>query len=351
MTIALSRGRKALVLSLALVSPFLAVPALALEAKEGLVKIAVDETNARVSIFRLVDIAKGKYESFLYDQDPRTTYVTLSFDGKHAKLGDASDYRFNVLRTETGVTIEFRSSFCAVREMVEFAKSEGSALADGVRLSFELENVSEKDATLGLRMLVDTYLGEKAGLHFASDKNPKIVNETEITRDSGEAWLSTTGEKGGFMIQLEGAGIDRPDRILVANWKRLADSTWGFDPNPQRNFTLIPYSINDSAAALYWEPTSVPRGGIRRLSFAMGAFNEKGYAAQSARSTTEQIFEAAVLGQAQGDKASALAIDLVAVRDLITRIDQAIASGNADPQEIAAWKKILDRLEERKKDY
>ena len=44
--------------------------------------------------------------------------------------------------------------------------------------------------------------------------------------------------------------------------------------------------------------------------------------------------------------------DLVAVRDLLSRIDLAISSGKVpSPEELAAWQKILDRLEERKKGY
>ena len=65
----------------------------------------------------------------------------------------------------------------------------------------------------------------------------------------------------------------------------------------------------------------------------------------------EQIFGATVLDGKPADARTALAADLVAVRDLITRIDRAIASGDAKPDEIAAWKSILERLEERKKGY
>ena len=114
----------------------------------------------------------------------------------------------------------------------------------------------------------------------------------------------------------------------------------------------MPYSINDSAVALYWEPVSVARGGTRSLSFAMGCLNEKGYPAADGKTSTEQIFAATVLGATAPDKATSMAADLVAARDLIGRIDRALAEGgNLSPDELAAWKKILDRLEERKKGY
>jgi hypothetical protein len=328
------------------------VTAFALEVKEGLVRLVVDESTARISLYRLIDVAKGRYEALIFDQDPRTSFATLSVDGRLYKLGDSFDFRVSVARTDTGVRIEFRSSSFVVRQIVDFARSDGSALADGVRVTFALENISEREASLGLRYLVDTWLGEKSGLHFLTDKRPRIVTETSIAKTDPDSWVESPGEKAAFMIQFDGAGMDRPDRVLLSNWKRLSEASWGFDANPQRNFTLIPYSINDSAAALYWEPVSVARGGTRSLTFAMGSFNEKGYPADDGKTPTEAIFAATVLGQAPPDAATSMAADLVAARDLISRIDRALADGGTiSADELAAWKKILDRLEERKKGY
>lgn len=324
----------------------------ALEAKEGLVKLKVNETTGRISVYRLVDIAKDRYEALIFDQDPRTSYATLSADGRLYKLGDSAEFRVQAARTDTGVRIEFRSSSFVVRQLVDFAKSSGAALADGVRVSFVMENVSERETALGLRYLVDTYLGEKSGQHFSTDKRPRLTEETAILARDDDSWIVSPGEKASLMIQFSGPGVDRPDRIILSNWKRLSDSTWGFDVNTQRNFTLVPYSINDSAAALFWEPAAVTRGGTRKASFFMGSLNEQGYVASEAKTQTEQIFASTVLGQAIPDAATSMAADLVSVRDLVGRIDRAIAAGGTiSAEELAAWAKILDRLEERKKGY
>lgn len=324
----------------------------ALEAKEGLVKLVVSESTARISIYRLFDIAKGRYEPFIFDQDPRTSFLTLSADERLYKLGDASEFRIAVARTDTGVRIEFRSASFVVRQLLDFAKSEGSALADGLRITLEIENVSEHEASLGLRYLIDTWLGEKSGIHFITDKRPRISQETAILPTSDDSWVETPGDRASFMISLSGPGVDRPDRAILANWKRLSDAPWAFDVNPQRNFTLVPYSINDSAIALFWEPVPVASGGTRRVTFTMGNFNDRGYPAANAKTSTDAIFASTVLGAGAPDEATSMAADLVAVRDLITRIDMAVAEGGTiSPDEITAWTKILDRLEERKKGY
>jgi hypothetical protein len=326
--------------------------AIALEAKEGLVKLVASESTGRISVYRLIDVAKGKYEPLIFDQDPRTSLVTLSADGRQAKLGDSSEYRFQVSRTDGGIRIEYRSASCVVRETYDFAKSAGQALADGVRVGFEMENVSERESMLGLRVLIDTWLGEKSGTHFRTAKLPRIGSETALSSTGGDTWVASPGERASFMVQFSGDGIDGPDEVLLSNWKRIADAPWGYDANPQRNFTLVPYSINDSAIALYWEPKAVSRGGTRKASFFMGSLNEAGYRAPDGKTKTEEIFAATVLAPGTPDASTSLAADLVAVRDLVSRIDRAIAAGGAiSDDELAAWKKILERLEERKKGY
>jgi hypothetical protein len=324
----------------------------ALEAKEGLVRLVVNESNARISLYRLIDIAKNRYEPLIFEQDPRTTFATLSAEGRLYKLGDASEFRISTARTDTGARIEFRSASIVVRQLLDFARSDGSALADGIRVTFEIENISEREASLGLRYLVDTWLGEKSGLHFSTDKRAKIAEETAILPTSDDGYVASPGDRASFMIDFSGKGIDRPDKVLLSNWKRLSDAPWGFEVNSQRNFTLVPYSINDSAVALYWEPAPVARGAVRRISFAMGNLNEKGYPPSSDKTPTEAIFQSTVLGAGSPNAATSMAADLVAVRDLISRIDRAMAEGGTiSDDELAAWRKILDRLEERKKGY
>jgi hypothetical protein len=344
------RTRVSLGLALLLLS---AAASYGLEIREGLVKLVIDETSARVSLYRLVDVAKDRYEALIFDEDNRTTYLTLSFEGRQYKLGDSSDFRQTITRNEKGAVIEFKSAFAKVTETLEFARSAGAAIADGVRLRVTMENVSQKDASVGLRFLVDTYLGEKSGVHFATPSKNKIAFETVMEGSAIEAWAESPGEQSSFMIQLKGEGIDGPDRVHFANWKRLNDAPWLLDASAARNFTQLPYSVNDSAMALYWQPRAVPKGGSMTAGVAMGAFNEKGYPPTVTDSGADTLFSKTVLSQsAGGDTNSLIASDLLSVRDLLSRIDLVLSSGVApSADEVASWKKILDLLEERKKGY
>jgi hypothetical protein len=337
----------ALLLLVALCAP-------ALEIKQGLLKLVIDETNARILIYRLVDIAKGRYESFLFEQDPRTSYATLSFEGKQSKLGDSAEYRIAVSQVEGGARIEFRSSSCVVTEDLQFVSSADATLADGLRVTYTMENISQRDAAIGLRLLLDCWLGEKSQAHFRTDQRPKLTEELLLDSRSPDTWISSPGDKAELMILLTGLGLVRPDQVIFANWKRLNDEPWNLDVVPGRSFTLLPYSVNDSAVALYWQPTVVAKGTNRVVATIVGSFNEKGYPVRSAAvdAATAALFAKSVLQGSSTDLSTALQSDLVTARDLISQIDQAIAAGRPlTVEQVAAWRRILDALEERKKGY
>jgi hypothetical protein len=322
----------------------------ALEMKSGIVKAVIDEGDARVSLYKLVDPAKGRYEPLIFDVDPRTSFLTLSFDGRQAKLGDSGDYSFTVRKTDTGAAIEFRSAFCVVVESIDFVVSNGSALADGFRFTFTMTNASQTDAEIGLRFLVDTCLGEKSAAHFLTDLQPKIAAETGFGPGSGDSWIESMNDKAALMVVLRGSGYAPPDRVVFANWKRLNEEPWLLEPVAGRSFTLLPYSVNDSALALYWQPATVAKGESRKSEIILGVFNANGYPVAGTEAASSALYAQTVTAPPSGS-ADAMAQDLLVVRDLVARIDQAIASGRLSAEELAAWQQILDRLEARMKGY
>ena len=75
----------------------------------------------------------------------------------------------------------------------------------------------------------------------------------------------------GLMVMCSGAGITVPDKIVFANWKRLSDASWIYDASTSRNFSMLPYSVNDSAACEYFDPRPLPRGAESTITMAHGA--------------------------------------------------------------------------------
>ncbi|MBN2875625.1 MAG: hypothetical protein JXM71_11065, partial [Spirochaetales bacterium] len=292
-----------------------------------------------------------------YAQETRTTYPSLYVDQKTYKLGESSEFRVSVEKADNGVRVEYRSSFCVVKQTYTFITSKGTTMTDGVQINYDIENVSAKDASIGLRVLLDTWLGEKASSHFTANRAGALAVETAFAGDFTDAWLrSSAGDEpekeasASFQVLLT-APATRPDSVLAANWKRLNDSPWSFEASSSRNFTLLPYSINDSAVAMYYEPVNVRPGASRSVVVIFGQANDDLYATDdSASASTDSQSPEAVLPSetAPLDEAT----DLVAVRSILEALNAAIESGIEPTREdLEQFESSLQRLEARKGKY
>jgi len=320
--------------------------AFALEVRDGRMRLVVDDRSGRFALYYLADVTKNRYVPLLYDQETRTTYPTLMVDQKAYRLGETAEFRTTVAKDGAGVTIEYRSSFSVIRQSFSFTTSTGATLSDGVMISVTVENVSQKDSTIGFRYLFDTWLGEKAGTHFVAPSGTVLGTEALYGIDSTEPWIKSPGDAGASLqVALTGPAT-RPDRVIAANWKRLNDASWAIETNASRNFTLLPYSVNDSALALYYDPVVVRPGASRAIIIALG--NETSGPQRTAISTPVPATSVPAVDSVPLDAMA----DLIAVRSVLDAIDAALSSGSAlAPEEQASLEATLKRLEARKVEY
>ena len=320
----------------------------AIEIKEGRMRVVIDDRSGRMAFYYLADMTKNQYVPLLYDQESRTSYPTLVLDQRTYKLGESGDFRISVSSQSNSAVIEYRSAFCVVKQHISFMTSSSAALADGVSMRFEIENVSEKDYSAGLRYLLDTWLGEKSGRHFSSPVTGTIQGESVLSGNFTEQWVLSAGDASTVSVLLDNPST-RPDRVLFANWKRINDAPWLFDANTTRGFTLLPYSINDSALALYYDSVSLRRGTTRSITIVIGNESISGLASrQEDTSSPVTTVITAINDSAPLD----LRADLITVRDFIRAVNSLIDSGEEpSEEELKSLETLLQRLETRKSSY
>lgn len=325
-----------------------------LEIKDGRIKLIIDERTGRFSVYYLSDAAKGSYQSLLYDQETRTSYATLYMDQRAYKLGEASDFRVSVTKDSSGALVVYRSSACVVNVRFSVIASQ-SGIKDSLSVTYTIENVSERELSLGLRMLLDTWLGEKSGKHFSSQTRGELSFEALLSDDYTDQWIRS-GSDGSSLLQVTlSAPATRPDRVIAANWKRLNDAAWMMETSATRNFTLLPYSINDSALALYWDPQNMRKGATRSVTMVLGS--QSSFASMSVASASASARPSTVAPDASQLAQLSIApldmaTDLVVLRDLIASLDALLASGTiADPELVARYLSMIQLLESRKGGY
>ncbi len=133
-----------------------------------------------------------------------------------------------------------------------------------VRLRLALENEGRRSRTVGVRYLLDTWLGEATDAHFRvapADGSAAEPVDAEREVPARGAILESSGEAGTLRL-LTGEG-SAPEHIVVANQRRLANAAWSYNPSRRRGFDLPPYSRNDSAVHITFAEAEIEPGERR----------------------------------------------------------------------------------------
>jgi hypothetical protein len=343
---------------------YAAAPLSALEAADGRVRLTLNESSGRFSIACQTQGNNSVSLPLLAAQDPRTTVLSIVVGNKIYRMGESSEFSQKAERVSGGARFVWKSSFIQVVETFTFLHSQDSSVSTGVRIDLSLKNLSERDITAGARYLFDTYLGEPGGVHFRTSLLAQISRELSIAPVGSTAWwlspLAGDKDQFGLQVMTSGNGITVPDRLVFANWKRLSDTNWAFEASAARDFNLLPYSVNDSAVAQYYEPRSVPRSGEVTITLALGLYSQAGYdvnsvvpvASTSAQELPTGVQKSLAEGQNAADTAQAARADLSAVNAILSAIDAKIdTSASVSEDEISMIESALKVLQDRSKRF
>ena len=356
------------VVGAALLALAAAGPSYGLDAADGKVRLSLIEGTGRFTVSCQAG-ASGAYLPLLATQDPRTTTLSVVYGNKIYRMGESSEFSERAERVPGGARFVWKSTFLQVTETFTFVAAKDAADSTGIRIDLSLRNLSEQDITAGARYLFDTYLGEPSGTHFRTPSVDQLSHELTLLPSDKAAWWESplAGDKGNFGLQvmMSGAGITVPDRVVFANWKRLSDAAWAYDTSAVRNFSLLPYSINDSAVAQFYDARPVARSGEITLTLVMGLFSPAGYDA-SAPATAAVVaapapaapdFTAAVQqsldqGRAARDTEQAAQADLASVNSILNEIDSRMSGSAGIPDdELALIESAIKDLQSRSGRY
>jgi hypothetical protein len=326
----------------------------ALEAKDGLLKIVLTESSGRFNIYYLQDLSKGSYVPLLFERDPRTSSLNVLVDNKLYRMGESPEFRISTQKNDSGMEFVFKSSFLQVKQSFIFTKSQEAGLVDGVRISIKAENLTDRDMSIGIRLILDSYLGEKSGNHFLTDLRQRIASETILTESSKDSWIvspSSDNGKTGLKVDLKGGTA--PDSVILANWSRINSSPWVYDFNQTRNFTLQPYSINDSAIGLDFDPRVTARSKSREATILLSSRDSVAAKDAPAPAAEKADFDSTIAStSSEGGKYTSVQADLLVVRDLLEKINQKLLSGGSlTAEEKKVLADVVQQLKSRKSSY
>ena len=329
------------------------LPLMGMEFNAGSLSLEIHAQTGRFTLYHVSEDSDVGQPLF-YDRDPRTSYLSVIVDGRVYRLGDSSVFN-TYLDAESGnPVLVFESNFIIVRKEFIFIQSPAQRDIWGLGINISLENVGTGIISAGARYLLDINLSDSRSYTQVNTNFRNITGETLITRADPDLFWADIGNGINFAGSINTGSARDPDRVHFAAWQRFYESPWEFPYRADRNFTVLPYSIRDSAVTYYFDPAVISPGGRREIGFilAMDAFQIP----YMARANVERTAFFEDQGQdMQTDFMADLASlrddsrerDLEEIRSIIARIDHYIASGLASESEINELENTLNIIRQR----
>ncbi len=205
---------------------------------------------------------------------PWTSYTTIQIDGENYVFGGETDRRAGAganygeeLQAPTieddSIVARYQIEEFEVEQRLELIQSTTTGLYDTARIEYRLTNTGDEPADLGLRIMLDTMLGENDGSPFRLEDDAITVDtryEREELPDFYQSFDSLTDPHVTSQGSFISPDVDTPDRAKMSNWGSLADGVWDFNFNPGEEFIREGEFEIDSAIALYWDPQQIQPG-------------------------------------------------------------------------------------------
>jgi hypothetical protein len=230
---------------------------------EGNIKLIVNERAGSFSLYYLTDPQNMRYSPLFYSREPRSSYISVSFDGNVHRLDRYNISRISSERLNGWPVVTYTAPAFTVTKEFSPVTTVSSHVANGIRLSITVQNTSNRPVPTGLRVLLDTHLGEERGNIPFVTNNRIITSETIIEGTSSETFWISRGNELSLMGSIIPHDSDSkiPDIVHMANWRRLNNAQWRLRFSRDRSFSSIPYSIRDSAVSYIYEPAILEAGG------------------------------------------------------------------------------------------
>lgn len=213
---------------------------------------------------------------------PASSYATVRLTGPRGSrdiLPAASDTIAQRTYSETIDTVWAFTDLYAVRvtETLQVLANPFSGAPDAVTLGFHATNLDTVTVNVGVRALLDVMIGDNTdGAPFQVPGVGNVTTEREFLGDDVPPyWLAfesqTLDPRGLRSVGiLDGPGITRPDRFVLASWPDIMKELWSYAITPSKVITT------DSSVALYWDPEPLAPGASMRWTTGYGLAGQGG---------------------------------------------------------------------------
>ena len=206
--------------------------------------------------------------------NPWTSYTSLWINDQKYVFGGLTERRAGdgarygeVIQEPTvednKIVTKTRFDNIVVEQILSIVKSSTTGLADSAQIQYRVTNEGQQEDKVGLRIMLDTMLGENDGAPFRLGEDTissdKLYYDKQLD-DFWQAFDSVSNPQVTSQGSFIGPDVSTPDRVYFSDWGSLADGVWDFDFNPGQDFMRKGEYEIDSAMAMYWVPEILEPG-------------------------------------------------------------------------------------------
>ncbi len=205
---------------------------------------------------------------YRWPNSPATSFATVQIDGGDWVYGSAGTMNGAPVTSGLSNSSSWWDGDVLVSQRLELVPNDTTGEREVLRVSYTVHNYGQAGHDVGVRSMIDTELDYNDGAIFRADGYGTMYYERQFWGSEIPSKLDTlysaddTVHVGTFTLR--SPGTPDPDRVVIARWPWIVNTTWDYSPDSAASITA------DSALGTYWNPTWLAAGASRTYTLAYG---------------------------------------------------------------------------------
>ena len=204
--------------------------------------------------------ASDDNKSLLYGFPGASSSVTtIQIDGKSHKYGVYGG-EVSISEEEASITNCQEIEGIQITQEYKIVENPATGKEDCVKIRYTLKNTSEEEKSAGIRIMLDTMLGDNDAAPFRIAGYGSITKETEFTKEEIPRYWQAFDSLVNPTVTAQGtfyrSKAEKPDKVQFINWHKASKCFWEAEINPKT-------VIVDSAVTATWDEKPLAPGESR----------------------------------------------------------------------------------------
>ncbi len=254
-----------------------------LDVQNTFIKISVDDASARFSL----ETKQGDPNEPDDDNkpllnqislpSPPSSLTTIYIEDEPYIFGSSQGYYISRPEVKGDkIVTEWSVKGIVIKQEVSLVDNPSTGRQDAMRVLYKIKNENRRKTSVGLRLLLDTVIGDFKSTPFSVPGIGEIANETQFYRKNlPQYWYSFDDNSNPVTRTqgiLKGSGITTPDKVVFANWSRLFDNLWDISVDATKDMRKSGTARFDGSVAQYYGPLDLEQNEMILITAYYGIY-------------------------------------------------------------------------------